>query len=384
MKAKEKMLAVMTKCLKSDFPLVIELGLWMRDPTNWKEITDQHWWSAYQGADISASLKVIEDTYRKLDQDWVRCGTCPSKEWRETHRIETKGMRAFLVNTLTGEKTEIDREPLTGHKVTRIDREPLVESLMDINKQVHVIDAESLIRNGRLDYVEMLVEKFGSEKFILSSIGQPFWSALQSIFGLKGMMINLYKKPKLVEHTLERVTAVCIEVLRAYAKTGVDGVWIEECLTSSDDISLSHFKRFALPYTVELISEIRRLGMKSIHYFCGGVRDRIELIVDAGPDAISLEESKKGFEIDLDWVDKVVDGRVCLFGNLDAMNLLQNGTTEELRREIRRQINIGRRHGKFVMCTGCPPMPETALSRLREYIEIARQESRSSATFGGS
>ncbi|MBS7609720.1 hypothetical protein KEJ36_03210 [Candidatus Bathyarchaeota archaeon] len=49
--------------------------------------------------------------------------------------------------------------------------------------------------------------------------------------------------------------------------------------------------------------------MKSIYYFCGDVRDRLERIVEAVPDAISLEESEEGFQIDILWVDGIVKGR---------------------------------------------------------------------------
>jgi uroporphyrinogen-III decarboxylase len=130
-----------------------------------------------------------------------------------------------------------------------------------------------------------------------------------------------------------------------------------------------------LPYNKKLIEEIRKLGMKSIYYPCGDVRDRLELIIDIEPDCLSLEESKKGFNIDISWVDEVVSGRTCLFGNLDSIRILQNGTVDELRKEIRRQIEVGLKHGKFIMSLGSPVTPLTPLSRVAEFIDISRKES---------
>ena len=73
------------------------------------------------------------------------------------------------------------------------------------------------------------------------------------------------------------MTERIIEFVKAYAEAGVDGMWVEDCLSSASEISLKRFKRFVLPYVEEVISEIMRLGLKSIHYFCGDVRDRLEL-----------------------------------------------------------------------------------------------------------
>ena len=78
---------------------------------------------------------------------------------------------------------------------------------------------------------------------------------------------------------------------------------------------------------------------------CGDIRDRLKDIVGSKSDCISFEESKKNFTVDLEWVNEVVNGRACIFGNLDAVNILQNGTEKKLESEIKRQITIGKEHG---------------------------------------
>ena len=366
------MFAAMTEGLKANFPVVIPyVGIFLRD--HWDQVTNQPWWTIHVW-DIPARLRVEEDLQRKLDLDWVPCGMCPSREWRENHGVETLGDSVFLMDTLSGERKEIWREPISGTRIP-IDKESLIKSLKDVDKQIVITKEEDLTQSGRLDYARTMVENFGSEKFICSSIGTPYWIALDHYFGFKGMMINLFRKPQLVERVLEKITACTVEELRAYAKAGVDGIWIEECLGSADVISLAHFERFALPYVKVVISEIRRLKMKSIYYPCGDVRDRLEPMIEAGPDCISLEESKKGFEIDIAWVNRVVAGRTCILGNLDAVGVLQNGTRTELEKEIRRQLNVGREFGRFIMSLGSPVTPGTPLPRVREYVNIVRRES---------
>ena len=130
----------------------------------------------------------------------------------------------------------------------------------------------------------------------------------------------------------------------------------------------------SFPYTQNLIEEIRSQGMKSIHYFAGDPAGKLEKIIQAGPDAISLEESKKDFHIDIDDIVRQVKGRCVVLGNLDAIGVLQNGTEEQLRAEISRQISAGRiNDNRFVMSLGSPPTPQTPVEKVRLYCDLVRQ-----------
>jgi uroporphyrinogen-III decarboxylase len=368
MNGKDKMLATMTSGLESDFPVVIPyVDIFLQD--HWEEITNQPWWIG-QGLDLANRLKVEEDLQGKLDLDWVQCGTCSPKDWRDSHRLEIMGNHIFLKNITSGESREIRKEPIGGTPNPSI-KESLIKSLEDVDKHVTVTDEKTLIQKGSLDYAMMIVERFGSKKVICAHVG----SGLGLGMSFKETMTNLFRNPELIEYTMEKHLESTIENVKAYAKAGVDAIFIIQCWCSASEVSINHFEHYVLPYTTRLIAEIRRSGMKSIYQPCGDMHDRLDLIVKSGPDCISLEESKKGFDTDISWINEVVAGRACIFGNLDAIWILQDGTSNMLKREIKRQINIGREHGKFVMCLGSPVTPQTPTSRVREYIETSRQES---------
>lgn len=370
MDSKRRMLEAISRGLESDFPVVIPYtGIFLRD--HWEEITNKPWW-VMSNINLSARLEVEEDLLRKLDLDWVECTLCPSRGWRESHRIEVINGRVFLVNVVSGERREIRRPPIGGD-IIRIDREPLIKSISDVEKHVRIMDAMEMIKNGNLDYAKMIVENFGSRKFVCASVSSPYWAALNNYFGFKGMLLSILKRADIVRAALNRITEQIIEVLKAYAEVGVDGIWLEECLASANEISPKVFREIILPYNAEIISVMRHLGLKSIYYSCGDVRDRLGSMLDAQPDCIALEESKKGFKIDIEWVSEIVASRACIFGNIDSINVLQNGTISELEKEIERQINVGRKHRRFVVSLGSPVTPKTPISRVRKYIEIARR-----------
>jgi len=110
-----------------------------------------------------------------------------------------------------------------------------------------------------------------------------------------------------------------------------------------------------------------------VYYYCGDPWDRLDAMVATGVDAIGLEESKKGFHIDIDDVDSAVAGRAALLGNLDAIGLLPHGSPAELRDEVQRQLDVGHRSGRFVASLGSPVTPGTPMSRVRLYTDLVRE-----------
>lgn len=250
--------------------------------------------------------------------------------------------------------------------------ESRVNSVDDIEKLVCIVPAEYGIQNGSLDYASAVITEFGEEYFIFASIGAPFW-ALHSYLGFYGMMTNLIEKPNLVERLLARITTASLETLKAYAQMGIHGVWVEDCYSSADLISVEHFRRFAAPHVKRQIDTINALGMKSIYYFCGDVSDRLEDLVAMQPTCISLEESKKNFVIEIEEIDNIVDARVCLFGNVDAIGILQDGSRKTIAQEVQRQTAVGRDSRRFVMSLGSPVTPSTPTAKVGEFVDMARE-----------
>ena len=97
-------------------------------------------------------------------------------------------------------------------------------------------------------------------------------------------------------------------------------------------------------------------------------------MLDTGADALALEESKKGFVIDIADVVERVNGRMTVLGNLDSVGILEQAGDEALRAEIARQIAAGRRNGsRLIMSLGSPVTPDTPASRVRRYCDLTRQ-----------
>ena len=185
-------------------------------------------------------------------------------------------------------------------------------------------------------------------------------------------MTMIAQRPDLVKHACRRFLARSIHSVHEAAAMGAAGIWIEECMT--DMINPEAFASLCVPFVRSLVEEIRFTELNSIYYFCGNPAGKLEHLISVGADALSLEESKKGFVIDIQDVAEQVQGRCALLGNLDAIKFLPQVDEEQLRDEISRQIAAGRRNNsRFIMSLGSPVTPGTSAWTVRLYCDLVHE-----------
>jgi uroporphyrinogen-III decarboxylase len=231
---------------------------------------------------------------------------------------------------------------------------------------------ERLLAAGHNDYLDAVVAALGEDHFILSGgVAGPFWQS-HFYLGLTNLLMLAVEKPALVDTTCRLCQEQNLEHIRFLAVAGGDAIYVDDAIATSDMISVPHYERFCLPYMVETVREIHRLGQKAIIIYYGGVMDRLEQIASIGADGFLMEASMKGYVNDIEVVAETIGHRVALFGNLDPVTVLQNASDAVLAAEVRRQAAAGRKARGFIMSPASPITPLTPLARVRRFLELGR------------
>ena len=170
---------------------------------------------------------------------------------------------------------------------------------------------------------------------------------------------------KLLEATIEQI--------RALAAVGLDAIYIDDALATCDMISVDFYERYSMPFVKVMVNEIHAVGKRAVLIYFGGVADRLEQIASLGADALNVEASMKAYVNDLQAIADQLGDHLCLWGNLDPVGVVQNGTEAELQQAIAKQVGIGRTTGRFIVSTGSPITPLTPLSRIRRFVELGRE-----------
>ena len=338
---------------------------------HFSELTGRPPWEQWKWryADPEAHLATYVEMVRQAPFEILQPQHAPSREEREQTDIVERNGELFLHHAGHDSLTPIRTR--SGHTTDYSYNETQhVFDRADIAEKITIASAEAMLATGCMDYVEATVRALGQDHFVMpGGVAGAFWCSHFWV-GLTNLLEMAIGKPDLVDTLNRKMLEQNIEHLRLFAAAGGDAIYVDDAVATSDMISVRHYERFCLPYMVEMVREIHRLGRKAIIIYYGGVSDRLEQIASIGADGFSMETTMKNYVNDIEEIASRVGDRVTLFGNVDPVGVLQRGTDAQLEAEVRRQAEAGRRARGFIMCTGSPITPSTPLRRVRRFIEL--------------
>jgi hypothetical protein len=376
MNGREKIEAAFSPQGTPEIPAVICYeGIYIRD--HWEQVSGYPWWYS-QSPHLQHQFAWRSQAIASIGQDWFDLPECLPSSLRENRVVESVGEDIYIADNETSARAKLIRPVIGGWKsndpVNSIHPEKVPSSPADIDlllPPAQNFDAERFRGQGRSDLADLLLSKAGSGHYPIYHVAAPLWGCY-GIWGFEEMMMMVAANPSLVRYASRRNLEICLNEIHRAAALGAEGIWIEDCMV--DMISPASYQEINLPLIQAMVEEIGALDMHSIYYFCGNPKGKLGLILESGADAIALEESKKGFAIDILQVAKYIDGRCALFGNLDAIQLLPDASQQELSDALSYQIEAGwYNKGRFIMSVGSPVTPGTTHQQVRQYIELTHQ-----------
>lgn len=158
-------------------------------------------------------------------------------------------------------------------------------------------------------------------------------------FGMENCLANMLENPRLVHAVNDRIVEFYLkagEIFYKAASGRLDCVLIGNDLGSQRGLILSPklAREFVLPGAKALIEQAHSYGVKVIYHSCGGIADIIDMLIEAGADAIhpiqALAEGMRAEELKARF-----GGRVSFMGGVDTQRLLVTGSPEDVKRRVR-------------------------------------------------
>ncbi|MFW5866452.1 MAG: uroporphyrinogen decarboxylase family protein [Armatimonadota bacterium] len=225
------------------------------------------------------------------------------------------------------------------------------------------------LADGWAEHPRRFVDRWGEEYLIHGHIGTPYGAAYSRL-GFGGMMEAMVTEPELLEAIIDNHLRHLVTRLEIYAEAGVECVFVEETLSSSDLISEVDYLRFSFRSTRELLQHARDQGLRTVYYYCGAVENRLHHLGQIPADALAFEESKKGFDIDLTRVREEIGADRPLLGNIDAV-LIRDGSDRAVLRAVEEQFAAA---GPLLATSaGSPLTPDTGTRRMDFLVRITEE-----------
>jgi len=200
----------------------------------------------------------------------------------------------------------------------------------------------------RLGKLPELAERYRGEKAIIVHHRAAFmWSAY--LAGLDNLLMYFALDPEFAHELMDKVLEANIAAARRAVRAGAEVVILGDDYAHNfaPMMSPAHFREFIFPRLRRMIEVVHEEGAFCIKHSDGNLWSILDMIVDAGPDAINPLEPVAG--MDIGKVKEQYGEGACLVGNIDCGELLSHGTVEQVEQSVRACIAAAAPGGGFIL-----------------------------------
>jgi uroporphyrinogen decarboxylase len=237
---------------------------------------------------------------------------------------------------------------------------PLVQTAADIDR----IRAPDVGTQGRyplmLEALSRVVVALGKEVFVVACFDQYPFSLAAALMGINEIMLKVSDDPPFVEALMHRCSDYAAAYARALSNAGAD------MLSGGDSpaglLGPDLYKELALPAERRLIAAVKPTTRKPVSlHICGNAKPILPMMADAGADVLELDHA-----VNIGEACRIVGPEITLWGNLDPIRVLAQGTPESVRQETAETLQAVKAagHRRFVLSSGCTLAVETPAENL--------------------
>lgn len=197
------------------------------------------------------------------------------------------------------------------------------------------------------ELLDHLIAEFGHDRYIAGYTGGT--TALTLLGGMEQGLIRLALGPDTIRAYNERQVFRQNALDAYYLRPGIAGAFMEQDFggTHASLVSPPMFRDLCYPYLKERIQHVKGWIPQVTFHSCGCVFDLLEMMIDAGIDCFeSIQTNAAGMT--LANLAKHFGDRLCLWGAV-PLEVLNQGTPEDARREVRRSMEEGRSAPGFIL-----------------------------------
>ena len=164
--------------------------------------------------------------------------------------------------------------------------------------------------------------------------------------GMDTFLLNMARDPDFARALLEKIAVYCKQLMGRFLEElgdNVDIIKIGDDLGTQESLMISPkmYREILKPVHADFISFIKaRTKAKIFFHSDGDVAPLIEDFIEMGVDILNPIQTSAGSMSDLPSLKKRFGSNIVFCGGIDTHRVLPFGTTEEVRQEVRRVIQI--------------------------------------------
>jgi uroporphyrinogen decarboxylase len=258
-----------------------------------------------------------------------------------------------------------------GIKFREMGAPDLEESFVSSEEDLQKLDLEKLSESEVINTVIAALRdtksKIGNEYIVTMTAWGPYTLGARMV-GEETMMKATFKKPEFVHKVTDFATDLLIHLYEPIVSDGtLEVISLADPTASGDLISKKQFETFALPYLKKFTDWAKSKNAHTLVHICGNTTDRLDLFPQSGASCISLDH-----KTDIAKAKDTLHGKMCFAGNVDPVNIMLQGSVQDVEDACKSVIETAGTEGGFVLMPGCDIPPTVPYENIQTFIQIAR------------
>jgi hypothetical protein len=195
--------------------------------------------------------------------------------------------------------------------------------------------------------------------------GAPFDSISDFLRGMRGTMLDMYRRPEKLLQACEMMCRIQLErIAQAPRATEFTPAFMALHRGAHGFMSLKQFEIFYWPYLKKVIQAMVDAGYTPDIFFEGDYNSRLEYLAEMPKGKVIARFD----QIDMARAKQILGRTVCISGNV-PVPVLQLGTTEDVRRVCKQLIDAAGKDGGYIMAPASS-LDEVKPENLKTMIEF--------------
>ncbi|WP_195975597.1 uroporphyrinogen decarboxylase family protein [Hydrogeniiclostridium mannosilyticum] len=196
------------------------------------------------------------------------------------------------------------------------------------------------------------------------------WETSWYIRGMEDLMMDMMSGDPIAAYILDAVTERAVTRARAYARAGVDILYLGDDIgmQKAPMMSLELYCKWLKPRLKQVIDAARaiRPGILVKYHSCGYATPFIPHLIEAGVDILNpIQPESMNFQK----IYREFGGKISFDGTIGTQSVMPFGTPQQVRETVFRHLDIARPHGGLLPAPTHLLEPEVPWENIIAYVE---------------
>ena len=227
--------------------------------------------------------------------------------------------------------------------------------------------------SGHIQLCDRLVKSKGADVPVVAFVFGPL-GILSMMRGQSHMFMDLWDDPEAVKHGVAAITETLLEYVDALAATGVPAIMLDTLYASQSIMSKDMWREFEGVYVQKIADRIRQHGCMVMIHNCGNgiyFDAQIEMMKPTAISFLHVPDDCSSYEE----VKEKYGSQITLIGHVPPPWLL-SATEEEVEEECRKEIEMFKAGGGYILATGCEYPANMSFDKAKIMVDAAKKYGR--------